>query len=496
MLLPVKAVAYLVDKEFLEATQDCFENAVTTGILQLAISRPDLDKFSGHASLNKRKLWVRTNQGFCVRFSPEFTCMTSALVRSDVEVPQWLTRQLRQICQSSIQIALQFQKACLKEQIYSVTEINEDYLEILDDHQLSLERGMAAGLAYHAGAEAAERSIRAARIQNDPTWNQTVEATAKPGNGLMTQQGEISGNTNSHGFAAEFKVINTFNAQAAATESPYRAVSTESFGGSASHNSPDIHIIDLRTGNVVDEIQVKSGSHQYVSSSISNNRYEEMQRLHNLEAGTVDGGSRSYSSPDQRVHVAFSGREAHQIAQDPQGYVDEQRTQVQQQVIGEKVMAVAQTLSAGAIAGAGMSTAGGFAECLGAIARGDTDRSEAILRSIPSRAKDGALRCLGRAGVIAATQALLGANPVAAGAGMVGADMVRSFGAVLNGQQTPEEAFRDVTPKTLGTMATVSLCIANPAIAVGIIGYRFAYGFIRSYAKSTPNAALSPRTAN
>ena len=126
MLLPVKAVAYLVDKEFLEATQDCFENAVTTGILQLAISRPDLEKFSGHASLNKRKLWVRTNQGFCVRFSPEFTCMTSALVRSDVEVPQWLTRQLRQICQCSIQIALQFQTACLKEQSSSVTEIHED----------------------------------------------------------------------------------------------------------------------------------------------------------------------------------------------------------------------------------------------------------------------------------------------------------------------------------------------------------------------------------
>jgi hypothetical protein len=31
---------------------------------------------------------------------------------------------------------------------------------------------------------------------------------------------------------------------------------------------------------------------------------------------------------------------------------------------------------------------------------------------------------------------------------------------------------------------------------VGIIGYRFAYGFIRSYAKATPGAALSPRTAN
>jgi hypothetical protein len=73
--------------------------------------------------------------------------------------------------------------------------------------------------------------------------------------------------------------------------------------------------------------------------------------------------------------------------------------------------------------------------------------------------------------------------------------MVRCFGAVLNGQQTPEEAFRDITPRTLGTMATVSLCMANPAIAAGIIGYRFAYGFIRSYTKENTDSALIPRAA-
>jgi len=489
-------MAYLVDKEFLEATQDCFENAVATGILQLASTNPDLDQFSGHAFLDKKRLWVRTNQGFCVRFSPEITCMTSALVRSDVDVPPWLAEQLRQICQSSIQIALQFQKACLKQHLFQATEVEEDVLEVLDDQQLSLERGVAAGVAYHAGAAAAERSIAAERIQNDPTWNKTLQSTASPGNGLITNQGELSGNPNSQGFAAEHKVINTFNAQAAAAESPYRAISTESFGGSTSQNSPDIQIVDLGTGDVVDEIQVKSGSHQYVSSSISNDRYGEMHKLHNLEAGSVDGGSRSYTSPDQRVQVGFSQEEARQIARDPQAYVDDQRRHVQQQVIGEKIASAAQTLTAGAMAGAGMSAAGGFAECLGAISRGDSARSETILRSIPQRTKDGALRSFGRAGVIAATQALLGANPVAAGAGVVGVDMVRCFGAVLNGQQTPEEAFRDVTPRTLGTIATVSLCMANPAIAAGIIGYRFAYGFIRSYAKATPGAALSPRTSN
>ena len=68
-----------------------------------------------------------------------------------------------------------------------------------------------------------------------------------------------------------------------------------------------------------------------------------------------------------------------------------------------------------------------------------------------------------------------------AGAGVVGVDMVRSFGAVLSGEQTAAEAFKDVTPRTLGTMATITLCMANPAMLVGIVGYRFAYGFIRSY---------------
>lgn len=489
-------MAYLVDKGFLEATQDCFENAMATGILQLASTHPDLDQFTGHAFLDKKKLWFRTNRGFSVRFSPETTCMTTALVRSDVEVPQWLAERLRKICQSSIQIALQFQKACLRQGMYRATEVDEDTLEVLDDQQLSLERGVAAGVAYHAGAGATERSLAAERILGDPTWNQTLQATASGGNGLITKEGMLSGNPNSQGFAAEYKVINTFNAQAAATESPYRAVSTESFGGSGSKDSPDIQIIDLHTGEIVDKIQVKSGSHQYVSSSIGHDRYGEMHKLHNVEAGSVDGSSRSYTSPDQRVQVDFTQKEARQLARDPQGYVDEQRTNLQRQAVGEKVSAVAQTLTAGALAGAGMSAAGGFAECLGAIARGDTARSETILRSIPERAKDGALRSFGRAGVMAATQALLGANPLAVGVGVVGVDMVRCFGAVLNGQQTPEEAFRDVTPRTLGTMATVSLCMANPAIAAGIIGYRFAYGLIRSYTKPTPGLALSPSTAD
>lgn len=489
-------MAYLVEKDFLEATQDCFENAIATGILQLARSFANLDEFSGQAFLDKKRLWVRTNKGFCVRFSPKTTCMTSALVRCDVNVPQQLTEELRQICQASIQIALQFQKKCLKEKLYQVREISEDSLEILDDCQLSLERGVTVGLSYHAGAEAAERSIGAARIQNDATWKQTLEATASPGNGLITSEGELSDNPNSQGFGAEHKVINTFNAQAAATESPYRAVSTGSFGGSSSQDASDIQIIDLRTGDVVDEIQVKSGSHQYVSSSISENRYGDMQKLHNAEAGPVEGSSSTYTSPDQRVQVGFSQEEAKQIARNPQAYVDNQRAEVQQQVVGEKVTAVAQTLTAGAMAGAGMSAAGGFAECFGAIARGDTARSETILRSIPGRTKDGALRSLGRAGVIAATQALLGANPVAASAGVIGVDMVRCFGAVLNGEQTPEEAFRDVTPRTLATMATLSLCMANPAIAAGIIGYRFAYGFIRSYTKATPSVSLNPRTSD
>jgi hypothetical protein len=61
---------------------------VATGILEFASTRPGLDQFSDHALLDKKKLWVKTNKGFCVRFSPETTCMTSALVRSDVGTPQ------------------------------------------------------------------------------------------------------------------------------------------------------------------------------------------------------------------------------------------------------------------------------------------------------------------------------------------------------------------------------------------------------------------------
>lgn len=484
-------MAYIIQKAFLYATQECFENSIVTNILQLATSYPEIDQLSGYVFLDKKKLWVRTNKGFCVRFSPETTCMTSALVRSDITISNELSQQLSQILYISIKITLEFQRACLREKLYHVIEIDESELEVLDDYQLSLERGVAASFAGHAGAEAADCSIEMARVINDLTWNQTLEAITTPGNGLVTHGGELSKNPNAQGFAAEFKVIETFNVQAAASDSPYRAVSTESFGSKGSQNSPDIQILDLRTGNVIDEIQVKSGTHQYVSDSISENRYQGMHKLHNLEAGDVDGGTASYISPDHKIHVSFTQEEARQIAENPQDYVNQRYIYVQNQIVSEKIMGATQTLTTGTIAGAGMSVAGAFAECLGAIAKGDMERSETILRSIPERTKDGAMRSFGRAGIIAATQALLGASPLASGLGAVGIDMVRCFGSVFSGHQTPEEAFRDITPRTLGTMATVSICMVNPGIAAGIIGYRFAYGFIHSYAKSVSSTSLT-----
>jgi len=39
-------------------------------------------------------------------------------------------------------------------------------------------------------------------------------------------------------------------------------------------------------------------------------------------------------------------------------------------------------------------------------------------------------------------------------------------------------------------MASGLLCIANPGIAAGIIGYRFAYSFIQSYRKEISRKAL------
>ena len=490
-----QSVAYLIEKPFLDATQECFENSIATAILQLGARHPEIDTFTGHAFLDKKKLWFISNRGYCVRFHPTSTCMTSALVRTDPDVPDWLFDELRHISRKSTEITLEYQRTCLRQGLYKVLEVDEDELEIIDDQSLAAERGVVAGLSYHAGVESAEQSASASRVLGDPTWNQGVEQITAPGKGLVTSSGDLSNNPNAQGFAAEKIVINEFNEQAAASESPYRAISAESFGGKESGNAPDIQIINLQTGEIVDQIQIKSGSHQYVSASIEDHRYEGMEVLHNTEAGNVDNGASRYTSPDQSIQVAFSRQQAHEVAGDPYDYAYNERASVQQEVVTEKLAGTAEALSAGAVAGAGISVAAGFAECLGAIARGDSERSLKILESIPERTKDGTLRSLGRAGVIAASQALIGANPVAAGAGIVGVDLIRYIGDVLNGEKDAEEAFREIAPKSLGTMATVSLCMVNPAIAVGIIGYRFAYSFIRSYSKSSMIAALQASNA-
>lgn len=483
-------MAYIIKEQFLQATQECFENSIVTGIIELASNRPDLDKLAGYAFLEKKKLWSKTNKGYCVKSSPNITSMISAVVTTDANVSQEIHENLRDIVHASIRITLEFQKSCLREKLFSIIEIDENCLEVLDDQQLSLERGLVSGQAYRAANNAAEKLRVFDQISNDPTWNKTLEQTVAPGNGLITNNGELSKNPNAQGFASEFKIINTFNAQAAASESPYRALSSESFGGQSSKDAPDIQIIDLRTGDIIDEIQIKSGSTQYVNSSISNDRYGEMKKLYNLEAGIVDGAIKSYESPDKKIEVNFTNEEARNIARDPQEYVDGQRKNIEAQMLQEKVNYVSQTLIFGSMSAGGLSATAGFAECLGAIALGDIPRSRTILLSIPERVKDATFRNIGQSSAMLGVHALLGATPITAGLGIVGIDVVRCFGSVFKGQLTPEEAFRDISPRTLGTMASGLLCIANPGIAAGIIGYRFAYSFIQSYRKEISRKAL------
>ena len=61
-------MAFLVDKAFLVATQECFENAIATGILRLGSTHPDLDKFSGSAFLEKKSCGSEQTRDYAFAF--------------------------------------------------------------------------------------------------------------------------------------------------------------------------------------------------------------------------------------------------------------------------------------------------------------------------------------------------------------------------------------------------------------------------------------------
>jgi hypothetical protein len=125
--------------------------------------------------------------------------------------------------------------------------------------------------------------------QNNAVWEQT----------LLTQSGNVNLNPQLHGFIFETSHVNSFNANAAAIESPYRAELVNPEGVGYSKNGVDIVIKDTSTGKTVSRYQAKCGQDSdHTQAAFDHGDYRGQQKL--VPSGQTVDGKQTYQleAPD------------------------------------------------------------------------------------------------------------------------------------------------------------------------------------------------------
>ena len=134
-----------------------------------------------------------------------------------------------------------------------------------DAAKKALEAAVSKGMSKESWfAREMEKGISAMSTQQQASHLQGLDETLKRANAelldtITKKSGEISQATHLDGFIAEEMHAQSFNMNAAAKGSPYRAKVLKPDGSGYGKNSVDIEIIDSRTGKVVGRYQSKYG---------------------------------------------------------------------------------------------------------------------------------------------------------------------------------------------------------------------------------------------
>jgi len=314
-------------------------------------------------------------------------------------------------------------------------------------------------------------------------------------NAITTKSGEISQNPNLKGFIFEQEHARTFNQNAVLKGSNLRAEVIPPHG---ELGEPDIIIKNIKTGEVLKQIQAKTGKIDYINRSINDPKYQNGQTdafvtdsdytLHKSDKLFKLINKIDLDNPDEKImleldrviddmnrldSIEFDG-----IESDPMSQIESEIIEMDPETYMKnmKLQANIKEVKSGAINGALIGSAfSGVLESIKII--GKCYRGEKVeitiltdaLKSILKAAGDGAVR----GALVKVVKIIMEKNannclPLIIFA--IGFDVIKSIYQYLNKEITEDELFMQLGPQNLAKGLTIVLSMAIPPIGLTMMG--------------------------
>jgi hypothetical protein len=270
-----------------------------------------------------------------------------------------------------------------------------------------------------------------------------------PGAGVIKLNGEVNQNPQSFGFAFEHLQAIAYNINAGLTGSGNRAWQIPANG---TKSGSDIYVTDA-VGRTIAEIQAKVGNGEYVSKQVAGGNYQGQQIV--VDAGNKGiEGANVVIDVDGIKSIPIDRTAAEWVAQNP----FEAAILLETAAFGGEVLA-------GGVSGAAINTSVSVMlqsiKLIGSYCRDEEPISAEQLKEFQNAALEALRSGFLRGAATKILQRLAGGSGFAALGLAIGAEAVPALIRVLQGEQSLEEALKQVGPRALtaGMVTTVVLLI-------------------------------------
>jgi hypothetical protein len=277
----------------------------------------------------------------------------------------------------------------------------------------------------------------------------------EPGAGVINQNGSISQNANSFGFALEHLQALGFNLNAVLQGSEARAYQIPVDG---MKYGPDIYVD--KAGQVIAEIQVKAGSSAYVQKVVDAGHYAQ-PIITNVENGHIQGAS-TVIQVDGVHSIPVSQAVAQMAATYPYATA----------ILLESAATVGEVAGAG-VSGAIVTAAiQGVLESihqLGPVIRGEAIADWQLLRPIVVTALAGLQSGFIRGAAVKVLQLLMRGNPLAAVGATLTVEAMPILMQLLNNEITLETALTQVGARMLTAGIITIMVLLFPPVGLALL---------------------------
>ncbi|MDY2797570.1 MAG: hypothetical protein SOV16_00015 [Anaerobiospirillum succiniciproducens] len=291
---------------------------------------------------------------------------------------------------------------------------------------------------------------------------------------ILTNSGQINQNPNLDGFIAEQHHVNTFNLEAEATGSEYRARVLKPGDSGYRANSVDIVVENKNTGKVASRYQVKYGKDaKATADAFEKGDYRGQQKLvpEGQEGDIGKKATTTLEAPDGTKSKPLSKQDAKRMQEEAHGG-KKLEYDYNDYKLKDLSYGIAKEAGKAALLGAAVGTGFHVAKKLwdGEKINGEELVKKALQSGADAGAKAataGALKVLAERGALTILPKGTSACAITAIASLA-VDNVKVFAQAANGQMSAKEAFYTMEQNTVATIAGTVVSVEGAAIGATI----------------------------